>query len=172
MSDYSYERRILAGIQYARLFTPTKMDRREITEILEMSRWAPSIANIQPWEIIAVDDPIEIHRISRLHPAGRLFEEAAVLFFIVTNPDASPHHILDAGSITSYIALASSIRGWSVMIFGLQDDPVIKSELNIPPRLYLASMVAVGKRASTITYMTPRKPLNAIVYFNKYGLRH
>ncbi len=167
-----YERRILAGIRYSRLFVETSIDRRDILEIVEMARWAPSIGNIQPWELVIVDDKLLIHKLSRLHPAGRLFEKAAVLFFIVTHPEQSPHHLIDGGSLMAYLMLASSIKGYGVFPLQLQDDPVFKSELNIPPKLYLLGLVAVGKPAPGLRSFQPRKPLEAIIYYNKYGLRH
>ncbi len=167
-----YERRLLAGIRYTRLFAETRVERRDLLEIAEMARWAPSIGNIQPWEIIIVDDPLFIRRLSRMHKLGVFFEKAAALFFIVTHPEQSPNHLVDGGSIMAYIMLASSIKGFSVLPLGLGDDPVFKRELNIPPRLNLLGVVAVGKPASGVRGLIPKKPLESIVHYNKYGLKH
>lgn len=170
LEDYSYERKILASIKYTRRFTGERLDPLEIKSIIEMARWAPSIGNIQPWELIIVDDPMEIHRVARLHPAGRVFEKAGVLIFIVTDPEQSPHHIIDGGSLMAYLCLAASIKGYAVMILNLNNDPVIKSELNIPPSKYLLGLVAIGKEAGASPIM-PRKSIDMITYHNKYGLR-
>ncbi len=173
MSSYGFERRLLAGIRYARGFTKTSIDRRVLMEIIEMARWAPSIGNIQPWEVIIVDDPIQINKLTRMHPSGRLFSNASALFIVVANPESTPHYLIDAGSLLAYLALASSISGLDIMIIPLNNDPVIKAELNIPPKLYLAGMIAVGRRAPTTTpLIMPRKPIHNIIHYNKYGLKH
>uniref|UniRef100_A0A7C4DA52 Nitroreductase domain-containing protein n=1 Tax=Staphylothermus marinus TaxID=2280 RepID=A0A7C4DA52_STAMA len=172
MNDISYERRLVIGIKYAKRFTGDRIDYNELLSIIEIARWAPSIGNIQSWEVIIVEDPIEIKKLARLHPLGYIYEKAGGLFFIVVDPEQSPHYLIDSGSLIAYIALASSIKGYSVLIIDLRDNPVFKTELNIPPLKYLAALVAVGKEASSTTpSILPRKPLEHIVYRNKYGLR-
>jgi nitroreductase len=170
--EYDYERRILAGIKYARRFTGESISKRDILEIIEMAKWAPSIGNIQPWEIIVVDDPLSIRKLSRLHPLGRIYDRAGALFFIVTDPEQSPHHLIDGGSLSAYIALASSIKNYTVLIIGLNDDPAFKTELNIPPKKYLLSMIAIGKSKPGDYIIYPRKPTESIIYYNKHGLRY
>ncbi len=173
MSEYGFERRLLAGIRYARSFIESSIDRRTLLEIIEMARWAPSIGNIQPWEIIVIDDIMEIKKIARMHPSGRLFHNAAALLAVVVNPEITPHYLVDAGSLIAYLALAASIHGYDIMIIPLNNDPVIRSELNIPPKLYLVGIVAIGKKAPLTTpHIMSRKPIHSIVHYNKYGLKH
>ncbi len=171
MNEYDYERKILASIRFAHRFSGEKIHYMEITSIIEMARWAPSIGNIQPWELVVVDDPMEIRKLARLHPAGRIYDRAGALVFIVTDPRQSPHHIIDGGSLMSYLALAASIKGYSVLLINLDNDSVLRTELNIPPTKYLLGLVAIGKDVSGYTAIPPRKPLETIVHHNKYGLR-
>ena len=171
MSEYGYARKIIASIRYARRFSGETIDYNELRSIVEMARWAPSIGNVQPWEIIIVDDPVEIKKLSRLHPSGLIYEKAGALFFVVTDPAQSPHHIIDGGSLMAYLALASSIKGYSVMLINLEDNHVFKTELNIPPSKYLLGLVAIGREAPGASTIAPRKPLEYIIYRNKYGLR-
>lgn len=172
MSEYSYERKIIAGIRYAKRFTGDRIDYNELLSIVELARWAPSIGNIQPWEVIIVDDPIEIKKLAKIHPTGYIYEKAGGLFFIVVDPNQSPHYLVDGGSLLAYLALVSSIKGYSVLTIDLRDNPVFKTELNIPPLKYLVGLVAVGKEApSTSISIQPRKPLEHIIHHNKYGLR-
>jgi len=170
MEAYGYERRLLAGVRYARSFTGERMDYGELRAIVEVARWAPSIENIQPWEVIIVDDPIEIRKLAGLHPLGYAYARAGALFFIVTDPTQSLHHVIDGGSFTAYLAVAASMRGYSVMIIPLNDDPAFKSELEIPPQKHLLSLVAVGREASSAVSVPARKPLEFIIHKNKYGL--
>jgi len=171
VSNYGYERKILASVRYARRFTGERVDYNELISIVEMARWAPSIGNVQPWEILIVDDPMEIKKLSRLHPAGFVYEKASALFFVITDPSQSSHHIIDGGSLMAYLALASSIKGYSVLILGLDDNHVFKTELGVPPTKYLLGLVAIGREAPGVSAIMPRKPVNYIVHHNKYGLR-
>jgi nitroreductase len=57
LGEYDYELRLLASIKYAHYFTEERIDRLELMSIVDMARWAPSFGNLQPWEIIVVDDP-------------------------------------------------------------------------------------------------------------------
>lgn len=171
MSNYDFERRIITSIRYAKRFTGEKIDYNELVSIIEIARWAPSIGNVQPWEVLIVDDPVEIKKLSKLHPAGFVYEKASALFFVITDPSQSSHHIVDGGSLIAYIALASSIKGYSVLVIGLNNDHIFKTELNIPPSKYLLGLVAIGKGMPGTTSILPRKPVNYIIHHNKYGLR-
>lgn len=170
MSEIGYERRVIASIKYARRFSGERIEYEELLSIVEMARWAPSIDNVQPWEVIIVDDPIEIKKLARLHPEGYAYERASALFFVVVDPNQSPYYLIDGGSLLSYIALASSIKGYSVLIVGLNDDLAFKSELGVPPLKYLVGLVAIGREAAPSASLVPRKPLEYIVYHDKYGL--
>jgi hypothetical protein len=141
MSEYDYERKIMASIRFARRFTGERVNYSELVSIIEMARWAPSIGNIQPWEVVIVDDPIEINKLSKLHPTGFMYSRASALFFVVTDPRQSSHHLIDGGSLMAYIALAASIKGYSILILPLDDNHVFKVELNIPPSKYLLGML-------------------------------
>jgi len=171
MSEYGYERKLLAGIKYARRFTGERIDYSELVSIVEMARWAPSIGNVQPWEVIIVDDPMEIKKLSRLHPAGIVYEKAGGILFIVTDPNQSPHHIIDGGSFMAYLALAASIKGYSVLLLNLEDNHVLKTELNIPPTKYLLGLIAIGREAPGTSTFMPRRPIEFILHHNKYGLK-
>jgi len=46
MEAYGYERRLLAGVKYARSFTGERIDYSELKAIVEVARWTPSIGNI------------------------------------------------------------------------------------------------------------------------------
>jgi len=171
MEDIGYERKILAGLRFTRRFSGEKVSYNDLISIVEMARWAPSIGNIQPWEMIIVDDPLEILKLSRLHPYGRVFDKAGALIFVVTDPEQSPHHIVDGGCLLAYLALASSIKGYSILLINLNNDPVIRDELNIPPTKYLLGLIAVGKEEPGYGSIPPRKPVETIVHRNKYGLK-
>jgi len=164
-------KRIIAGVRYARRFTGEKIELPELINIIELARWAPSIGHIQPWEVIIVNEPREIKKLARLHPAGYLFEQAGALIFIVLDPDQSPHYMIDGGSLTAYIALAASIKGYAIIIVNLEDSHIYKTELGIPASKYLLGLIAIGREKIEESILIPRKPLNYIVHINRYGSR-
>lgn len=171
LSSFEYEKRILASVRFTTRFTGEKQELGELISIVDTARWAPSIGNVQPWEIILVHDPIELKKLSSLHPRGRVFEKASGVYIVVTDPEASPNHVIDGGSLMSYLALSASIRGYAVHIMALNDDPVIKSELSIPPKKHLLGLIAVGKPAEGQITIPYRKAVRDILHLNKYGVR-
>lgn len=171
LSSFEYEKRVLASVRFTTRFTGEKLELSELINIVDTARWAPSIGNIQPWEIILIHDPIELKKLSSLHPRGRIFEKASGIYIIVTDPEATTNHLIDGGSIMSYLSLSASIRGYAVHIMALNDDPVIKSELAIPPKKYLLGLVAVGKPVEGQVMIPFRKGVKDILHLNKYGIR-
>lgn len=171
MSGFDYEKRILASIKFTTRFTGEKIELGELISIVDMARWALSIGNIQPWEIILIHDPIELKRLATLHPRGRILEKASGVFIIVTDPEVSPAHVIDGGAIMSYLALSASIRGYAVHVVSLNDDHVIKSELSIPPNKHLLGLVAIGKPIEGQVTIPIRKTVKEILHLNKYGVR-
>lgn len=171
MSSFDYEKRILASIRFTTRFTGERVELGELISIVDMARWALSIGNIQPWEIILIHDPIELKKLVSLHPRGRILEKASGVFIIITDPEASPTHMIDGGAITSYLALSASIRGYAVYVIALNDDHVIKSELSIPPNKYLLGLIAIGKPVEGQVTIPFRKSVKEILHLNKYGMR-
>lgn len=171
MSGFNYERRLIANVKFTTRFTGDKVDLNDLIDIVDMARWAPSIGNIQPWEIILIHDPIEIKKLSTLHPRGRVLERASAIYVIVTDPEASKYHLIDGGSILTYLTLAASIKGFSIYILLLEDDYVFKVELNIPPNRYLLGLVAVGKGVEGYTQVPLKKAVRDILYLNKHGFK-
>ncbi len=166
-----YERRLLAGIKYATIFFDEKISFETIYKVLDVARWAPSYGNIQPWEIIVVDDSILIKKIAPLAPYGRRIHRASALLFIVTDPTLAPDtHIADGGSLASYIMLSASIHGLSVFSIYLNNNPVLRSILGIPPNKFLHTLIALGKSVERRPLRQP-KTLNMILYRNRYGIR-
>lgn len=170
-SDYEYEKRVLSSLIVTSLFEKKPVERKEILEIIDLARNAFSYGNRQPWEIIIVDDPLFLARLKRSHPSLIQLSAAPVLLVIVTNPVIAPStHIADGGSLTAYIVLSASIRGYAAYPVYIGDDAVLKSLLNIPPKLYLLSIIGIGE-PRRIPLPLPRKPLYSIVHYNKYGLK-
>jgi len=97
--------------------------------------------------VIVVDDPIEIRKLAGLHPLGYAYARAGALLFIVTDPAQSPHHVIDGSSFIAYLAVAASMRGYSVMIIPLNDDPAFKSELEILPAKVPARLGSYRERS-------------------------
>ncbi len=170
--DYDVGRIVLAGISYATRFKDKKIPRSEIARILELARWAPSNKGRQPWSIIVVDDPVTINKVASVLPEGRVLARAPVLVAVVTNPVVSPDsHLADGGSLAAYIIASASLLGYSVYYVFLGNNPVVRDLLGVPRDYYLHSIVAIGEPEYRYP-VKPPKPLNTILYYNRYGLRY
>ncbi|GEM_PF-3660799 len=166
-----YERRIFTNIRYALGFIDEPVPRETVLRILDTARWAPSIGFIQPWEIIVIDDKFMIKKIAGVLPIGRRIHNAPVYVVIVTDPRIAPNtHLVDGGSLATYIMVQASLHGLAVYPVYLNNDPIVRSILGIPAHLYLHTLIAIGKPASRVPIRQP-KTLNTILYHNRYGIR-
>ncbi|MBS3787994.1 nitroreductase family protein [Candidatus Bipolaricaulota bacterium] len=146
----------------------------DIETILEAGRWAPSYANIQPWNFVVVRDPetkkklFEISRRITLFREG--IEQAPVIIIVAVDQEADPNHFVEAGAVASQnMALAAHSIGLSsywVGVFDINSEKdsaekdVIKT-LELGDDARVISLLPVGKPDQTRT--SERKDLEDIV---------
>ncbi len=70
-----------------------KMSRDQIDVLVELASLSPSSFNLQPWEVIAVDDPARKKTLRQCAFDQPKVEEASVVFIIIANPGAVEQNI-------------------------------------------------------------------------------
>lgn len=107
-------------------FDKTKtITREQVDTLIELASLSPSSFNLQPWEVIAVDDP-ERKKILRECAFNQpKAEEASVIFIIIANPGAVEQNIdtilkkqVEAGTLK-----AENVEATKKMPFQLYDEP-------------------------------------------------
>ena len=150
-----------------RRFKPDPIPDDIVNKILEVSRWAPSCGNSQPWEIVAVKRQSVRDEIVRIlnddyaakgkeSPAGPA--QAQLFIIVCANPENKPPARLGnqvnsmfystLGNAILYMAMAVTSLGlgaqWVSHIADPAVDGNIKELLGIPTTWEIFDMLAVG----------------------------
>lgn len=146
-----------------RSYKDQKVDRQTMTEIVEISRWAPSWANFQVARYTIVDDPKAIALIAEQGVNGfnyniNTLKEAkgvAVLSFVkgksgkknetdyATSKESS-WEVFDAGIACQTFCLAAHAKGVGTCIMGVIDDKTIAQIAKIPEGETVAAIIVYG----------------------------
>ena len=136
--------------------TGEEMSDKELMELFEAARWAPSSYNNQPWRFLYA---------KRNTPSWPLFfnlmvefnqgwtKNAAVLLVVISgknfekNNKPARTHSYDTGAAWMALALEGSWRGY--VVHGMEgfDYEKARKDLNIPDDYEVEAMAAIGKRA-------------------------
>ncbi len=146
----------------------------DIDTILEAGRWAPSFANLQPWNFVVIRDPEikkELYKIARRITLFREgIDEAPVVIAVTVDQEADPNHFIEAGAVASQnMALAAHSLGLSSYWVGVFDidsernsaEKDVIETLDLGDDIRAISLMPVGKPDQTRT--SERKELNEIV---------
>jgi len=153
-----------------RSLMPCSVTERELEQILEAGRRAPSGYNRQPWEFILVRDRKVLDRLGRIQ---RCIAEGSAAIALVMDEQASTYWKEDAGAAIENMLLAIVALGYaSVWVEGyvLNQEAYGKSVLGVPDHLRLLAILPVGKPAAPAG-QARKKPLGELVYYDTYGKR-
>jgi nitroreductase len=153
-----------------RSLMPCSVTERELEQILDAGRRAPSGYNRQPWEFILVRDRKVLDRLGRIQ---HCIAEGSAAIALVMDERASAYWKEDAGAAIENMLLAIVALGYaSVWVEGyvLNQEDYGKSVLGVPEQLRLLAILPVGKPAAPAG-QARKKPLEELVYYDTYGNR-
>ncbi len=93
-----------------------------IREIIEIANLAPSSANLQPWEVIVVNDPERKRALKECAFNQPRAEEAAAVIIIIANPGAVEANLM------------RGLESWAELGYIKRDD--IENQLNVFSKMY------------------------------------
>lgn len=169
MSEYL---EFLKSRRSIRRFKPEKPPMDLIMKAIDTARFAPSARNSQPWRFIIVDDSALKEKLASVHPAAMPLRNAPLGIVVVCHVDESPtSYALDCANATLYLLLAIHAVGLgAVWIQALRNIDEIRAILDIPERAIPVAIIAVGYPDESPP-PKPRKPIDEIVFVNKYGVK-
>ncbi|MFA4986351.1 MAG: nitroreductase family protein [Candidatus Brocadiia bacterium] len=173
----------------------------DVAYILECGRLAPSACNMQPWEVVVVDDREIIARLAECTAFGlsKVGEKAGGINFIAGAPlvlaicsrrgmlhkaaslvdmDFSP---LDIGIFGEHLVLAAASRGIGTCWIGMASEKRVRPVLALPRPAKLEALIVCGypegeKAAppdpSGGIPMRPRKTLDDFAHHNAWGKKY
>ena len=162
-----------------RTYLDRPLEEAVLLRILEAGRRAGSARNRQPWEFVAVTDRELLRRLSRCGRfAGHLARAGAAVVIVLDDHRA----LFDAGRCAQNIMLAAWSLGVASCPATLHRDAQARAVLAIPANRVLAPAIALGypaphgrsrleRLAVTLAAGRGRKPLTALVHWNRFGVR-
>ncbi|MFI3292647.1 MAG: nitroreductase family protein [Rikenellaceae bacterium] len=165
-----------------RKYKDQKVDRKLMSEIIELSRWSPSWANLQIARYTIVDDE---ERIAQIYERGvngfgynmktlKNTKGVMVLSYVkgksgkidgvsYATSKGEAWDMFDAGIACQTFCLAAHALGVGTCIFGIIDDKVISEIASIPAGETVAAIITYGYEDGGHPAPTPRKELSEIM---------
>ena len=143
-------------------------DNKEIPEdvlnqVLEAVRWAPSWANTQCWEIVAVKDPAVKEALqgtlSKGNPSTKAMVEAPVVLVLAGKLQSSGYYkgqattsigdwyMFDLGLAAQNLCLAAHGLGLGTVMIGLYDLEKAAKVLGLPEDYQMVALIPIGYAA-------------------------
>jgi nitroreductase len=157
MTDFSS---ILKGRRSIRRYLDKEIPEEILKEVLESVRWAPSWANVQPWEIVVIKDRSIKERIqsavSLRNPSTLAIVNAPVLLVICGQLQKSGFYndqyptkfgdwfMYDLGLATQNLCLTAHNAGLGTVIVGLFDHDKVGEIINLPANHEVVVLVPLG----------------------------
>jgi len=185
----------LLGHRSVRAYLPDALPEGTVETLVAAAQSAASSSNLQPWSVIAVEDPGRKARLAELAGSQKHIVEAPLLLVWLIDFDRLARiadEIGTAGAALDYtetfllgavdtslaaqnavVALESLGLG-SVYIGGIRNRPqAVAAELDLPPRLFPLFGLVVGKPdPARPASVKPRLPQDSVLFRETYRWEH
>ena len=165
-----------------RKFKTKAVEADKIDLLVEAVLRSPSSRGFRPWEFVVVTDPDLIKPLAQSRTAGSSWMGNAPLAFVVCgDPEKSDVWIEDTSIATTIIHLAAASLGLGSCWIQIRRrahnnsksaEAYIQELLNIPSRLKILSMIAIGYPDEEKAGHPKSELLFEKVSYNGYGQRH
>ena len=162
-----------------RRYQEKPVEAEKIDRLMEIALRSPSSRGFNPWEFIVVTDPNLLEKLSKAKPHGASFLKNAPLGMVVcVDPEKCDVWVEDAAIASVFIHLAAESIGlgscWIQIRKRMYNQTKTSQEyigelLNIPKRLNVESIIAIGYPAEKKTPHRKEELQYEKVYFNLYG---
>jgi len=168
-----------------RQYKAEEVKKDKFMKIMEAVRWAPSWANTQCWELIAVRNPkIKIalsKTLPKTNPARNAVANAPIVIAVCGKKGVSGYinnkpipekrsswQMFDLGLAMQNLTLTAHSMGLGTVHVGWFSSKKGKEILKVPENVDLVELVPLGYPAK-IPKRTTRKKVENFVFLNKYG---
>jgi len=175
---------ILRSRRSTRSFDSRPVTGKDVISMVEAARLAPSACNSQTWRFITVTRPETIRKICHdaMRPVipNKWLEQAPLLFVGCSQLDVIANRIgsgvtgieyyqIDLGIAMEHMVLKATELGLGTCWIGWFDESTLKKILKIPNRIKVSALLAVGYPKDESSRKRKRKPLEKIVFSEKWG---
>ncbi|MBN1370279.1 MAG: nitroreductase family protein [Dehalococcoidaceae bacterium] len=174
---------IIASRRAIRRYSQFKVEPEKLYQVLEAARWAPSWKNSQCARVVIVEDTEIKKRIAEALKGNRSYDgalEAPVILVICAEKglsgysgsspvtDKAEWFMFDTGVYAQNLMLAAHQLGLGTVIIGYFDSNLVAREICLPQDYAAVALLLLGYPAEQ-PRSTPRKPLEATVFLNRFG---
>lgn len=169
-----------------RRYKPDPVSDKDLEQVLEALRWAPSWANTQPWEIVVVrDDDVKLklqETIPEGNPARKAMVKAPVIIVLCGKKGVSGVYkgntvtalgdwmMFDVGIAGQNLCLAAHALGLGTVHAGYVDHEAASEVLGLPEDVTVVELIPLGHPDHDPS-APPRKELTEFVSYDEYGKR-
>lgn len=170
-----------------RSFSDKDVEQSTLNSLFEAARWAPSAANIQPWQFIYAKSQEDRELFLTFIKDGNTSwcKHAPVLIAAASksnwpkSDDKNPTHAFDTGAAWGYLALEAARKGLFAHAMGGFDREKAKKTLELPNEYQVHAIIAVGYQGQKETLdeknhkremPSNRKPIENFICEGKFKL--
>jgi len=167
-----------------RNYSDNPIPEEKLQKVLDAIRWAPSWVNLQPWEVVIVDDPAVKEELQTAVPEanpGRKAVTMAPLLLVMIgrkgvsgmyNKQAATMYgdwvMFDMGIACQNLCLAAWDQGLGTLHLGLLDHQKANKILGVPEDMTVFEIIPLGVPAKE-GKAPPRKKIEEFVHNNRFG---
>jgi len=173
----------IKGRRSIRKYKPDPIPEEALQKVMEAVKWAPSWANTQCWEVIAVRDPKVKSDLAtalpKTNPALSSVTDAPLVLVLCGKKGISGYYkgqpatvkgdwlMFDTGLAMQNLCLAAHALGLGTVIIGMFDHKKAEEILGLPQNVEVVAMTPLGYPATEGS--TPkRKELSEFVFYDEY----
>lgn len=163
-------REALKSRRSIRVFDNKAIPKKEIEEIIDAARYAPTARNVQPWHFIAIADKDKLKEIGRIASDNASFISNCAACIAVFCQDTK-YYLEDGCAATVNILLCAHSLGIGSCWVAADKKPycgLISKITQAPENLKLVSLVALGYPKEPINKQPEKKPLDEILHWDKF----
>lgn len=166
----------LKSLRQSRRFDGRAIPEDDLQTILEIARWTGSARNIQPWQLIVVQEKAALQALADVRELNGWLADAGCAIAIALPSAGGLGAEYDEGRLSERIMLAAAVLGLGSGTAWFVDDEQrerARALLGLPEELTVRSLVVLGYVDQESTAGTAktggRKPLDEIVSWERYG---
>jgi len=165
---------LLRRLGAIRQFTPEPLPPHVVRDLIEVARWSGSASNQQPWELVLVSNPDTLRHLASAEGFAHHVAGATLAILLVMSGRRPEQDTFDEGRLSERLMLAALAHGVGSSIgwFKGGGRDQVKQLLDIPAERLVRTVISFGYPTEAAARRgRRRKPLNEIVYQERYGNR-
>jgi nitroreductase len=152
-----------------RRYKPEVIPDKDLAQILEAARQAPSGGNRQPRHFIIVRDSVVKHSVCEAANNQMWMEAADAIVIALGLPEVSQRwFMVDPAISLQNIALAATSLGYGTCWIGAFDEAKIKDIVGVPEGLKVVAMMPIGVPDQSPD-PKPRKEIGELFSLDRFG---